>query len=163
MESKKRTNPLWWAWKSSIQVELKWNRKREQTLCGGHGKGSRSTQMLHNKSARELRKEASKTYNIQALWQRSQDLGMISQANSQVELKQPRELQPNNSVSSIPPDCLPPISKQQFSKNSRMEALKDLTRLLELVTKQENKYEGRISPHSNFYRQHLMVQQFLQT
>ena len=86
--------------------------------------------MLNNKSARELRKEASKTYNIQALWQQSQDLGMISQANSQLELEQPRELQPNNSVSSIPllskipPGCLLPLSKQQFSKNNWMEALK---------------------------------------
>ena len=64
------------------KIKLRWNRKGEQNLGGGYGKGSRSTQMLHNKSARELRKEASLTYNIQALWQRSQDLGMISQANS---------------------------------------------------------------------------------
>ncbi len=140
----------------SSKVELKWNRKKEQTLCGGYGKGSRSTQMLHNKSARELRKEASKTYNIQALWQQSQDLGMIFQANSQVELEQPRELQPNDSVSSIlllsqiPPGCLPPLSKQHISKNNRMEGLKDLTRLLKLVTKQQKKYEKRLSPNSNF-------------
>lgn len=44
-----------------------------------------------------------------------------------------------------------------------MEALKDITRLLTLVTEQEKKYEDRLSPHSNFYRRHLMVQQFLQT
>ncbi len=111
--------------------------------------------MLHNK---ELRKEASKTYNIQALWQQSQDLSMISQANSQVELEQPGELQPNDSVSSIPPlsqilpGCLLPLSKQQFSKNNRMEAFQDLARLLELVTKQEKKYKGRLSPYSDFYR-----------
>ena len=35
----------------SPKVELKWNRKEEQTLRGGYGKSSRSTQMLHNKSA----------------------------------------------------------------------------------------------------------------
>ena len=139
------------------KVELKWNRKGEQNLRGGYGKGSRSTQVLHNKSARELREEASNTYNIQALRQRSQDLGMISQANSQVELEQPRELQPNDGVSSIsslsqiPCVCLSPLSKQQLSKNNRMEGLKDLTRLLELVTEQEKKYEGRLSHYSNFY------------
>ena len=144
-------------------------RMEQATLCGGYGKGSRSTQMLHNKSARELRKETSKTHNIQALWQRSQDLGMISQANSQVELEQPRELQPNAGLSSIlplsqvPRGCLPPFSKQQHSKNHRIKALEDLTRLLELVTEQEKKYKGRLSPHSNFYRRHLIVQQFLQT
>ncbi len=94
---------------------------------------------------------------------------MIFQANSQVELEQPRESQPNAGVSSIlplsqvPRGCLPPLFKKQHSKNDRIEALKDLTRLLELVTEQKKKYEGRLSPHSNFYRRHLMVQQFLQT
>ena len=44
-----------------------------------------------------------------------------------------------------------------------MEALKDVTRLLTLVTEQEKKYGDRLSPYSNFYRRHLMVQQFLQT
>ena len=52
----------------SPKIELKWNWKDEQTLHGGYGKGSRSTQILHKKSARELRKEASQIYNIQALW-----------------------------------------------------------------------------------------------
>ena len=147
----------------SPKVELKWNRKREQTLCGGYGKGSRSIQMLHNISARELRKEASQIYNIQGLWQQSKDLGMISQGNSQDELEQSRESQPNAGVSSISPlsqvprGCLPPPSKQQHSKNDRIEALKDLTRLLELVTEKEKKYKGRLSPHNNFYRRHLMV------
>ena len=131
----------------SLKVELKWNRKREQTLCGGDGKGSRSIQMLHNKCARELRKEASQIYNIQALWQQSTDLGMISQGNSQDELEQSRESQPNAGVSSISPlsqvprGCLPPLSKQQHSKNDR----------------KEKKYKGRLSPHSNFYRRQLMV------
>lgn len=95
------------------------------------------------KSAQELRKEASQTYNTQALWQQSKYLGMISQANSPVELEQPTELQPNASISSflrlsqVSRGCLPPLSKQQHSKNDRIEALRDLTRLLELVTEQE--------------------------
>ena len=78
--------------------------------------------MLHNKYAREFKKEASQTYNIQALWQRSKDLGMISQANSQVELEQPRESQPNAGVSSIfplsqvPHGCLPPLSENNIVK-----------------------------------------------
>ncbi len=44
--------------------------------------------MRHNKSARDLEKEASKTYNIEVLWQRSRDLGMVSKANNQVGLEQ---------------------------------------------------------------------------
>ena len=149
---------------SLSKIELRWNKRGEENLRSGYGKGSRSTQMKHNKSARDLEKEASKTYNIRALWQRNRDIGTISQANSQVELEQPTELQPSNSVSSIPSlsqtprGCLPPLSKQQVDENHRIEALKDLTRLLELVTEQEKKYENRLSPQSNFYRRHLMVQ-----
>ncbi len=125
--------------------------------------------MRQQKSARELEKEASKTYDIRALWQQSKDLGMSSSANSQVGLEQQTESMPINPVSSvcpiskIPRGSLPPLFKQQTHKNQQVETLKDLTRLLTLVTKQEKKYEDRLSPHSNFYRRHLMVQQFLQT
>lgn len=38
--------------------------------------------MRHNKFVWDLEKEASKTYNIQALWQQSWDLGMVSRVNS---------------------------------------------------------------------------------
>ena len=51
------------------QVELKWKKEGENNLRGGYGKGSKRTQMRQNKSARDLEKEALKTYNIQALWQ----------------------------------------------------------------------------------------------
>ena len=44
-----------------------------------------------------------------------------------------------------------------------MKALDDLNRLLKLVTEQEKKYGTRLSPHINYYRQHVMVQQFLQS
>ena len=140
------------------KTEIRWNKEGEQSLRGGYGKGSKRTQMRHNKSARDLEKEASKIYDIQALWQRNQDLDMISKANSQVGLEQSTELQPNNSVSSIPSlsnisrGCSPPLSKQQIHKNQQVEALKDLTRLLKLVTEQEKKYGDRLSPNSNFYR-----------
>ncbi len=38
-----------------------------------------------------------------------------------------------------------------------MEALKDSTTLLEIVTKQEKKVEGRLSPKNNFNQQHLVI------
>lgn len=150
------------------QAELKWKKDGENNLRGGYRKGSKSTQMRHNKSARDLEKEASKTYNIQALWQRSRDLGITSRVNSPVGLEQSRESSPINSESStlslsqIPRGCSPPLSQRQIERNQREEALKDLTRLLNLVTEQEKKYQFKLSPHSNFYRRHLMVQQFLQ-
>lgn len=48
------------------KVEIRWNKEGEQSPRGGYGKGSKQTQM-HNKSVRDFEKEASKTYNIQAL------------------------------------------------------------------------------------------------
>ena len=83
--------------------------------------------MRHNKSARDLETEASKTYNIQALWQRSRDLGMTSKVNSPVGLEQPIELQPNNSGSSAlplsqtPRGCPPPLLQQQIDKINRLK------------------------------------------
>ena len=105
------------------QVELKWNKEGEQNLRGGYGKGLKRTPMRHNKSARDLKTEASKTYNIQALWQRSRDLGMISKINTPVGLEQRMELQPNNSVSSVLPlsktpcNCPPSLPQQQIDRN----------------------------------------------
>ena len=94
---------------------------------------------------------------------------MSSSINSQAELEQLTELPSINSVSSIPLVSeipyrgLPFLSKQQIHRNQQVEALKDITRLLTLVTKQEKKYGDRLSPCSNFYRRYLMVQQFFQT
>lgn len=105
------------------KVEIKWNREEEDKLRGGYGKGSKRTRMRQQKSARELEKEASKTYDIRALWQQSKDLGMSSSANSQVGLEQQTESMPINPVfsfypiSEIPRGSLPPIFKQQTHKN----------------------------------------------
>lgn len=124
--------------------------------------------MRHNKSAQDLEKETSKTYNIEVLWQWSHDLGMIFKANNQVGLEQSTELQPNNSISSVSslsdvlPGCIP-LSKQEIHHNQQVKALENLNRLLKLVTEQEKHLGERLSPHSNFYRQHLMLQQFLHT
>ena len=142
------------------KTEIRWNKEGEDRLRGGYGKGSRRTQMRHQKSARELRKEASKTYNIQALWKRSQDLGMLSTANAQAGLGQSTESLSSGIVcssSEIPCDESALPSKRQIYRDKQVEALKELTRLMELVTEQEKKYEERLSPHSNFYRRHLMV------
>lgn len=51
----------------------------------------------------------------------------------------------------------PSQTKQELNQEKRTIALKDMSRLFEFVTVQEE-----ISPHSNFYCRHMMVQQFLQ-
>ena len=79
------------------------------------------------------------------------------------------ESQPNNSESSpsslskIPRGGTPLLSKQQTLKSQRTESLKHLNKLLKLVTEQEKKYGTRLLPHSNYYRRHTIVQQFLQS
>lgn len=52
-------------------------------------------------------------------------------------------------------------SKLQPCNEQCLKTLQDLARLLDLVTEQEKKYGQRLSVHSNFYQQHMMVQQFL--
>ena len=155
----------------SIQSCLKkisWNQEGEDRLRGSYGKGSVSTLRRRKKSAQELEKEASKTYNIAALWQRNRDLALVSNASAPEGLAESLDsgiVDTPNSVyplSQIPSGCTPSKSKREVEKEQRINALQDLTRLLELVTEQEKKYEERLSPHSNFYRRHVMAQQFLQ-
>ena len=133
-----------------------------------YGIGSRRSSKRQRKSARELEEQAKKTYDIRALWKRNLDLGMISPANSPVGLGQPAESQPNDGVSSLPPlskiarGGVSLLSNQETLKGQRTEALKDLNKLLKFITEQDKKYGTRLSPHSNFHRRHIMVQQFLQ-
>lgn len=62
----------------------------------------------------------------------------------------------------VPPGVSPSLSEPESARTQRIEALKDLSRLIDLVViEQENKYGRRLSPHSNIYRRHIMVQQFL--
>ena len=151
------------------EKEIKWNKEGEDRLRGVYGIGSRSLSKRQRKSARELEEQASKTYDISALWQRNRGLGMISFANSQIKLGQLSKSQPNDGVSSTLPlskiarggASLP--SNQETLKSQRTGALENLNKLLKLVTEQDKKYGTRLSPHSNFYRRHIMVQQFFQS
>ncbi len=63
-------------------VSLRWNRDRESSLCEGYEKRSKSSSQRLRKLARDFKKEVSQTYNIEALWQRGQSLGLTSVANS---------------------------------------------------------------------------------
>ena len=151
-----------------VKTKIKWNKEGEDKLRGAYGNGSRSTSRRERKSTRELEKQASKTYDIRALWQRNIELGMASTANSQVGLGQVAESQPIDNVSPLSLSDIPRggasfLSNQQVLKSQRTEALKDLNKLLKLVTKQEKKYKARLSPHSTFHCRHIMVQQFLQS
>lgn len=119
------------------------------------------------KAAKELRKKFSKSYNIGALWQRNRDLGLFSEANSQPEQGGDSQLGPGNAENGVYPLFQVPsgctsLSQEKSFREQRVAALKETTRLLELVTEQEKNNEERLSSRNNFYRRHLMVQQFLQ-
>lgn len=152
-----------------LKQGLKWNKEGERSLRGGYGSGSKSSRKRERKSARELEKEGSKSYNIEALWQRSRELGILSAVNSHDGLGlSPKSLPinpelPTSSLSDVPWGGRSLMSKHEISKNQRVSALNDLTKLLKSVKAQEKEYDGnKLSPHSNYYRGHLMAQQFLQ-
>ncbi len=87
-----------------LKQELKWNKEGKSSLCGGYGVGSRLSRKRERKSARELEKEGSKSYDIRALWQKSRELGILSAANSHDGLGQLSEslpIDPELPVSSL--------------------------------------------------------------
>lgn len=110
-------------------LTLRWNKEGEKKLRGIYGKGSRSTNKRQQKSAMAMEKAASQTPHIGALFQHQ--LEMASQSTNSVT--------PVPSLSQLPRGCSAPISKIQQRKKQRLEASRDLTRLLTLVTEQEKK------------------------
>ena len=126
-----------------LKQELKWNKEGERSLCGGYGSGSRSTRKRERKSARELEKEALKSYNIKVLWQRNRELGILSVANSHDRLGQspkllPIDLElPTSFIFDVSRGSRSILSKHEISKNQRVSALNNLTKLLESVKAQK--------------------------
>lgn len=125
------------------EVKLKWNREGKKNLCGGYRKESRSSLKRQQKKTQELEIEASKSYNIKDMFQQSNSCNSLNSFSNSL----PSEV----SLFEIPLGGPPPLSKQQIHKNQRVEALKDLTWLLELVTEQEKKYGNKFLPLSSFY------------
>ena len=144
--------------------EIHWDKRGEDNLRGFYGNNSRATLKRKRNVAKALEKEASKCYNIGALWQRNCDLGLISQASTQFELDESTKLGVDNvyPLSQVPTGSSTPQPNQLFFREERVLALQEITRLFKLITEQEKKYEDRLLPYSNFYYQHIMVQQFLQ-
>lgn len=85
--------------------------------------------------------EGYKFYNIQVLWKRNRDLGLISDTNSQYGLGESSDLRDDidlsHSLSEVLPSCNLFRSKQELNQEQRTIILKDITRLFEFVTIQE--------------------------
>ena len=131
-----------------------------------YGQGSVATLYRKKKAMKKREEEGHKSYNIEALWQRNRDLGLFSHGNIHGlgEASGPGDdIDSSHLLSEVLPGRNPSRSKQEINQEKDTIALKDITRLLDLVTVQEEKYEERLSSHSNFFRRHMMmVQQFLQ-
>ena len=97
------------------------------------------------------------SYQIGALWERNRELGMLSQKSTQAESAKP------DSLSQVAQGQKYLRSKKNMWMEDCKEAFQAMNRLLQLVTEQEKLYRERLSSHSNFYRCHTMVQQFLQS
>jgi hypothetical protein len=134
--------------------KLQWKREGDDQLRGGYGQGSRSTNKRARKMAQELRNEASKMYSIADMWKRQRDLGLVANSLESEERQ-------SACVSELPRGTAIQ-SNEEIRKAQRINASKELERLLGLVTEQEKKYGERLLPHGNFYRRHVMVRQFLE-
>lgn len=69
----------------------------------------------------------------------------------------------SSTLSEIPRGSTSLLSKKDIHKSQQIKALNDLNRLLKLVTEQKKKYGTRLSPHNNYYRWYVIIQQFLQS
>ncbi len=143
-----------------------WNKEGENKLRGASGKGSISS-LRRQKLTQKLEKEASNTYSIKALWQRNRGLGFNSQANTPSRPGKSSKSQPSDDdsranipsrpgessksqlgddvnqlypLSQVLSGVSPSLSEQKLLRIQRIEALKDLSRLIDLVTEQETKY-----------------------
>lgn len=80
-----------------------------------------------------------------ALWRRNQGLGLIFEANTKLGLAKDSQSSPSCKIDPLYPlsqvssGYALPQSSQQIERKHRTIALKDMTRLIELVTEQENK------------------------
>ena len=128
-----------------VTKEICWNKEGENKLRGIYGRGSVSSARRQKLAVEKLEKEASKTYNIKALWQRNCDLGLNSKVNTSAsELAESSESASGKERNSahLLSDVTrggtetPVLSRQELRRNQRVEALRDLTQLLNLVTDQ---------------------------
>jgi hypothetical protein len=136
--------------KAADELQLKWNNAGESALRAAWGTGSKRTQKRKVREQKELRRAASQSYSIVAMFKRQKQAAASSDQDA------------------ADPACLPTITAGpvlESEKNTRTElqatALARLDRLIDLVTEQEAKYGFRLQYKSNFFQRHLMVKQFL--
>lgn len=116
--------------------------------------------MKQAQDARQFQKQAFQLYSLKSIVEKQKAVA-VEQVQTEGKSKKILEKAESASNMSIPPGCDLPISKRQAFQNLWKGTLEFLTRLLDLVTEQEKKYEYRLEYQSNFYQRHLMVKHFL--
>ena len=128
----------------SVTKEICWNKEEENRLRDIYGRGSILSARRQKLATEKLKKKASKTYNIKALWQHNCKLGLNSKTNISVsEVAESSKSTSGKKTNSIhffsnvtqrgPKTSV--LLRQKLWQIQRVKALKDLTWLLNLVTK----------------------------
>ena len=142
---------------------LGWDGEGEAKLRGIWGKGSQSMEERKQRNAREFQKQAAQCYHIGGMFKKAQEKAdqrrktQVQATDGQHNNQEKSDL--NNTAQ---PACSLPASQKEVLIELRIQALKNLERLMDLVTEQEKKYSSRLSPQSNYYQRHLMVNIFYQ-
>lgn len=128
--------------------KLKWRSGAGKYLRGAYGNGSRTTAFRQRQNQAMLHQEASKHYSIKAMFERQTALSLLgaNQASDVIPLNNVDRRQPAG-----------PADKRA----ARLEASRELKRLVDFPTEQRKKYGYILFHKGNFYRRHQMVLSFL--
>ena len=143
-------------------VVLGWDAEGQAKLRDIWGKKSRSTEERKQRNAREFQRQAVQYFHIGGMFKKAQEKAdQRRETDVQVTDGQRNGQEKSDLNNPVQPACFLPVSQKQVLTELRIQALKNLERLMDLVTEQEKKYGYRLSPQSNFYQRHLMVKHFL--
>ena len=124
------------------------------------GAGSQLNKERQAANGQKNQKQASQSYSLAKMIEKQKAIAVKRTQDKEKSVDIPDEAELASNIS-IPVACDPLIFQRQVFKNLRPQALASLTRLLNLVIKQEKKYGYRLGVQSNFYQRHLMVKHFL--
>ena len=140
---------------SSNKVELCWTDGAGADFRAGWGTGSERQNRCIRQHQRELEHAASQSYSITSMFERQRNLGLSIRSEEGPQSASLKDIE------RATPQISKSASLQQRNEEARLKALNDLTRFLGLKKGQEEKYGRVLSPRSNLYRRHIMVQSFL--
>lgn len=134
-----------------------WQKSADELLKGMYGAGSRSTSCRAKRKAIEMANDAAKYPTLSTLWKKQRTMG--SSVLGEESTRTGCHDNPTMPIANIRKGSS--TQKAELQK-ARKIALADISELLRLSSKQEQKYGERLKYHENFYWRHVMVQQFLQ-